>query len=182
MPRNLSSPMITAVTGNDVSPAFLLDLGLVSGDAYVWSGWGSIAANGNTYAGIGSFGAISDVTEGSDVKARGMRVGLSGIDPTLLGDTLGDIQIGAAVTFWLAAFTNGAVLATYPLFVGTVDKPAFNVGPDAFMVTVALETKLANLQRPTNRRYTNADQRVYYPDDIAFAWVETLNDIALIWG
>ncbi len=32
------------------------------------------------------------------------------------------------------------------------------------------------------RRYTTSDQMYYYPDDSGFNWVETLNDIALLWG
>ena len=182
MPRNLPSAMVTAVTGNDVTMAFLLDLGLVSGAEYVWSGWGTLNANGQSYRGVGSFALVGDVAEGSDVKARGTRVGLSGIDSTLLSDTLNDIQIGAAVTLWLAVFSGGAVLAVYPLFVGTVDRPTIQLGPDTFTIMVALENKLSNLRRASNRRYTNADQRVYYPNDIGLSWVEPLNDIALRWG
>ncbi len=137
---------------------------------------------GNTYAGIGSFGAVSDIDEGSEVRADGMSIALSGIDPALMADTLNDIQVGAAVTVWLGLFKNGAVVATYPLFAGTVDKPTIVAGVDTITIALALETRMANLQRATNRRYTAADQRNYFSLDSGFNWVEVLNDIALLWG
>ncbi len=99
-----------------------------------------------------------------------------------MADTLNDIQVGAAVTVWLGLFVDGAIAATYPLFSGTVDKPTISVGVETITIALSLETRMANLQRATNRRYTAADQRNYYPLDSGFNWVEVLNDIALLWG
>ena len=65
---------------------------------------------------------------------------------------------------------------------GTVDRPAIPVGPDKLTITLALENRMLNLQRPTMRRYTAGDQNYYFPDDSGFNWVEVLNDIALLWG
>lgn len=175
--------MVTGITSNQVSLCFLLDLTLSTGAVlHVWTGYGSITWNGNTYLGVGDLGQVGDVTEGSDVKANGTTIALSGIDPTLLSDALNDIQQSAPATLWLATFSAGAITAAYALYAGTVDKPGIQLGVDTATITIALENKLANLQRATNRRYTQADQRYYYPTDIGFAWVETQNDIALIWG
>jgi hypothetical protein len=182
MPRSLPSQMITAFPSNAIALCFLVDLQLVSGADHVWSGIGSVVWNGNTYRGVGSLGAIGEISESSEVRAPGTSVGLSGIDPTILNETLDDIQQGAPVTVWAALFSEGAIVCAYSLYAGTVDKPALNIGPDTFSVALALETKMANLQRASNRRYTAADQRNYYPLDSGFNWVETLNDIALLWG
>lgn len=182
MPRNLPSLMITEITSNQVCLCFLVDIQLVSGTARVWSGMGSVTWNGNTYTGVGSMGAVGEIAEGSDVKSRGTSIELSGIDQTLLNDTLNDLQIGAPATVWLATFSAGAIQAAVKAFGGTVDRPVIVPGMDTFSIQIALETKMANLQRPTNRRYTLADQRRYYPDDTGFQFVEVLNDIALLWG
>jgi hypothetical protein len=77
----------------------------------------------------------------------------------------------------------GNILGTpYPLFVGLVDKPIVTPGLNEITIALGLETRLTNLQRANARRYTAADQRLYYPDDSAFQWVEQLNDQALKWG
>lgn len=183
MPRDLPSAMITQITSAAVRAAVLLDLTLKSSVEYVWSGVGSFVWSGHTYRGVGSFGAIGEIMESTEVKADGTSVQLSGIDPALLTESLNDIQLGAPVTLWLAVFSEaGALLAAYPIFVGTVDRPQIPIGPETIAIQLALETRMANLQRATNRRYTTADQRGYFPGDIGFNWVEVLNDIALIWG
>jgi len=182
MPRNLPSQLLAAVQASHFELCLLADIGLVSGTAYLWSGMGNVQANGNTYGGIGSFGAVSDIEEGSEVRADGMSIALSGIDPALMADTLNDIQVGAKATVWLGLFAAGAIAATYALFSGTVDKPTIVAGVDTITIAIALETRMANLQRATNRRYTAADQRNHFPLDSGFNWVEVLNDIALLWG
>lgn len=182
MPRSLPAPMITATTSASLALCWLLDLQLASGMEHVWNGVGALSWNGNTYAGVGSFGAVGDIAESSDVKAPGAVVQLSGIDPTLLADCLSDIQIGAPATLWLALFANGAIVCAYPAFAGTVDKATMGMGVETSMIQLALETKMTNLRRAGKRRYTMADQKEYYPDDTGFAFVEIQNDIAELWG
>lgn len=182
MPRSLATPMITDITSNSFSPCFLLDLTLKTGIEYVWTGYGSIGWNGDTYKGVGSFAMVGVVKEGVAVKAAGTQVGLSGIDPELLAEALADIQLGAPATLWFAGFHAGAIGWAYPLFVGAVDRPAIPVGPESVTIVLNLENRMINLQRATMRRYTTADQRYFYPDDIGFSWVEQLADISLKWG
>jgi hypothetical protein len=174
--------MIASVQANSVGLCWLVDLQLVSGVEHAWTGIGTLVWNGNSYKGVGSLGGVSDIQEGSEVRADGTSIALSGIDPTLLNESLNDIQVGAPASVWLGIFANGALSAAYKVFGGTVDVPRIGVGPSALTIALALETKLANLGRANNRRYTAADQRRYFPDDSGFNWVEVQNDIALLWG
>lgn len=101
---------------------------------------------------------------------------------TILTEALSDIQIGAAAKVYFGLFSNGALLGTpYLAFGGQVDQPKVKVSPDTLTISLALENRLVNLQRASQRRYTSADQHIEYPTDTGFNWVETLNDIALIW-
>ena len=100
MARNLPAPMIAAVTAKDMVPCLLVDLTLRTLTEHVWSGVGSIVWNGNTYKGVGSLGDIGDVSEGTEVRAQGTTIALSGIDATLLNESLNDIQLGAPATIW----------------------------------------------------------------------------------
>jgi hypothetical protein len=63
-----------------------------------------------------------------------------------------------------------------------VDKPHISTGATTITVSLALENRLANLQRASARLWTAADQNIEYPTDSAFNWVEVLNDISLRWG
>lgn len=183
MPRDLSSPMIAPLTSNFIRPCFLVSIAFKSQTVYCWTGAGNLIYGGNTYLGVGDLGKLGAITEGSDVQAYGTTITLSGIDPNLLSESLTDIQLGAPVTIYFALLdSNGNIYGTpYPAFVGTVDKPSIQVGTSAVTISLALENRLSNLQRANQRKYTSADQDLYYPGDMAFNWVESLNDQALKW-
>jgi hypothetical protein len=105
------------------------------------------------------------------------------ISSSLLNEALTDVQIGAAAKIYFGLMSGGAILGTpYLVFSGTVDKPTVKVGTDTMTISLALENRLVNLQRANQRRYTSADQRLHYPTDTGFNWVEPLNDRALRWG
>jgi hypothetical protein len=185
MARNLATPMITGITSALIIPVFLVTIQFKSETCYIWNGTGPFTYGGFTYTGIGSLGKIGPVSESVDLRAEGTSVMLSGIDPVLFGEAMTDIQIGApaSIAFGLWNASTATLITTpYDLFVGVVSKPTVLVGDATLSITLSLENKLIQLQRATNRRYTAADQGIYYSDDMFFNWVEILNDIALKWG
>lgn len=185
MPRPLDSAMATALASGQIQPFFMALLSFKTSTQYIWTGVGDLSYGGNVYAGVGSFGKIGTVQEGADANtnAYGTTVTLSGIDPVLLGDSMTEMVPGAQANLWFGLMVQGAIIgAPYLLFQGTMDQATVTKNVDTISITLALENKLLDLARPSSRRYTNADQRVYYPTDTAFSWVEQLNDLADVWG
>lgn len=183
MPRDLSAGMVTPLTGNLIVPAFLVTITFKSQTVNLWTGVGTIVVNGTDFLGVGDLGTMSPITEGTDVQAYGMSLTLSGIDPLLLSEALGDIQLGAPCTVSLVFLNQqtGAVLGSpYPIFSGNVDQPTVSVGMETISITLALENKLSDLMRASNRRYTSADQQAKFPSDNFCFMVEALNDQALL--
>lgn len=102
---------------------------------------------------------------------------------SLIYEALRDVRMGAPAKIWFGLMANGSLIGTpYLVFSGTVDKPNVQIDEKTASITLALENRLVNLQRANQRRYTAADQKLAYPTDMAFNWVESLNDIALRWG
>lgn len=183
MGRNLDSTYAAGLGAGVILPVRLVQIAFKSQTAYAWTGTGDLVWNGNTFKGVGSLGSISAVSEGVGVAASGVTLTLSGIDPTLFGECMTDIQQGATARIWKGQWSAGALLGTpYQLFRGQVDKPDFQISGESLTITLALESRIVNLQRISGRRYTSADQRLAYPTDSAFSWVEQLNDLALVWG
>jgi hypothetical protein len=189
MSRNLDSTLAAHLPDGVIIPVALATLTFKSGVEYVWTGVGPLVYGGNTYQGVGLLGTVGAITEGVTVQADGTTVALSGIGQSQIGsnslvyEAQNDIRMGAPAKLWFGLMANGAFLgAPYLVFSGTVDKPTINIGADTSTITLALENRLVNLQRPTMRRYTAADQNLSYPTDTGLNWVETLNDIALRWG
>jgi hypothetical protein len=184
LPRNIAAPMLASLVSSPIRPGFLAVITFRTATEYIWSGLGSLNYGGHAYRGVGSLGKIGAIAESTEVRAIGTTVTLSAIDPALLSECLTDIQLGAPAAIYFALFDSGLnILGTpYPLFVGTVDQPVIQIGVDEMAISLKLENKLANLQRVSMRRYTAADQRLYFPDDDACNWVELLNDLALKWS
>lgn len=181
--RVLDPLMLAALQASVVVPAFLVSLQFKSGPQYIWSGVGPLVYNSNTYLGVGSLGGVGTISEGTEVQADGTALTLSGIDPALYSACLTDIQLGAPAQVWFACMSNGQIIGTpYLLFSGQVDKPHITTGANTITISLALENRLANLQRASARLWTAADQNMEYPTDSAFNFVEILNDMALRWG
>ena len=126
---------------------------------------------------------MGTISEGSTVSASGTTLYLSGIDKIFLGECLNDIQIGAPAKIWFANQLNGALIGTpYLLFSGNIDKPSFKIGADTISIELSLENRMIDHGRATMLKYTTTDQRIKYPDDTGFFYVEKCNDIALDWG
>jgi hypothetical protein len=181
--RNLDPAMSAALAQQNVSWAVLCMLTFRSQTVWLWSGEGPLTVAGQVYQGTGSLGAIGEIAEGSDGKAEGTTVTLSGIDPVLLAESMAEIQIGAPATVWLALLTPQMTVigAPYPWYLGYVDQPKIGVSGEALGITLALENLLSGHDRANNLKYTSADQRgpAGYPDDTGFDHVEQMNDIAL---
>jgi hypothetical protein len=182
--RNLDPNMAAALSSGLIRPVFLADLTFRSATRHVWTGVGNIVFNGNTYEGIGSFGSLGAINEGVEVKADTTTISLSGIDPVLLGESLTDIQQGAPAVVYFGLMSNtGTFLGSpYKSFAGMVDVPSESIGGDTITISLSLENSFVDGQRASNQRYTSADQRIKFPDDTGFQFVESLNDIDVRWG
>jgi hypothetical protein len=183
MSRQLDASLAAALSTGDISPFFMAQLSFKTQMQWVWTGVGTLVWNSQPFVGVGSFAKIGSIQEGVDVHAYGTTVTLSGIDPVLLGECMTDMEPGAQATLWMGLLANGAIIGQpYQLFKGSMDQPSVSVGTDSITISLALETKMLDLSRASNRRYTSADQRHYFPTDSAFGWVDSLNDQADVWG
>lgn len=183
MPRALDPTLAASLSHGVIGPCILVMLTFKSQTTYAWTGTGTLTWNGNSYLGVGSLGKVGTISEGSDVKADGTTLELSGIDKTLLSECLTDIKIGAPAKVWFGNMLNGILIGQpYLVFSGCMDKVTFTIAVDTVNIKLALETRLIDFGRATQSKYTSADQRIKYPDDTGFAHVEQLSDQALRWG
>ncbi len=159
MPRGLDTRLQQGLNAGTIQPVFLALLTFRSGVRYVSSASFPIAFNGNVFQGVGTLGQVGVVNESTSVKADGLTLTLSGIDPDILGESLTDIQPLAPAKVWFGLL-SGATLVGIPfcLFAGIVDKPSIDISAESATITLALETRMNNLNRPNQRRYTSADQ------------------------
>lgn len=182
--RNLDPTLQAGLAAAVIEPVIFVMLTFKSKACYVCSAGYDVTWNGQLYTGIGTLGGISAIRERTEIKADGITLSLSGIDSNIVAECMADIQALAPARCWIGLMNRGQLIGVpYCFFSGVVDRPTFVITPQSSTISLALETRMALLNRASQRRYTSADQHAFgYPDDTGFAWVEKLNDIALRWG
>lgn len=182
--RAIDVATLAAMTLPNVRMALLAELHFTSGVTYAWTGAGQFSYGGNTYYGLGTLASVSPIQESSDVRSDGIVLGLSGIDPTMISEVLTEVQQGLPCILSVGFFDDNTNLIGTPViaFSGFMDQPQISEGTDTCTVTIACENRMAQLQMPRERRYTDQEQRRDYPNDAGFMYVNAIQNWNSTWG
>lgn len=186
MPRAMTAAMASAFQATVLYPAIFVDLGFLDGHLYVWSGVGTVAWNGQSWSGVGSLGNISIIEEGANIQARGITLGLSGVDSSLLGGVLQNLVQQLPVVVYLGLFSGPG--STSPIndpviiWEGQTDQPTIEITGTSAMISLNCESRLLEMNVLVDRRYTNDDAQVTAPGDQAFMFVNSIQELQIFWG
>lgn len=182
--RTIASAMQTAITGSLVYPGLLVYMDFTSGAVRVWNGYGDLSWDSQTWLGVGNLGEIGEITETEQIRANGTTLTLNGIPTEIANLFLGERYWGREVSIWFAAFSSGAAIVADPvkIFSGRMDNADITEAGETAAITVYCESRLADLQRPRNRRRTHQDQQIDYPGDDGFEYTASLMEADLYWG
>lgn len=186
MTRTIASGIISKLSNDVVYPFYAVDLNFDSTPVHAWTGLGEITISGNTYTGVHDLLQISEVQETQEVAARGMTISLSGIPSDLLTLAITQPYQGRTCKVLLGFMTSWESPDTNPdtmeVFSGYMDQMTIEQGPETSTVKLTVESRLIDLERPRNRRYTSSNQQIRFSGDKAFDFVENLQNQRLTWG
>lgn len=184
MSRDLSAGVISAIEDSQVRPFYLFQGEFVSGTVRAWNGIGNLSWNSQTWGGLGSFLSFSSIEETSDVKAAGMTVSLNGMLSANISLALSDCRQGYSGKIYLGFFdtSNAIISSPYLIFSGRLDTVSIDEGPDTSTVTLNYESRLIDLQRTREIRYTDQEQQRMFSGDLGLEFVADLQDKTLTWG
>lgn len=182
--RDMTEQAAAQTTARQIACALFCQIDFLSSTEYLWSGIGSIAWNGQNWMGLGSLAQISPVIEDSQLNAQTLSLSLSGIDATLLPEALSEIQQGKPVLLWLAFLNPDGSVVPDPIasYAGRMDQPSIMQDTQTATITLAVENRLADLQRRIERRFSDRDQRLDYPQDNGMGFVSQMLDWNGAWG
>lgn len=187
MARNIISSILNKLDDAEVSPFYAVELFFDTDTVRVWTGYGDITvtvSNSQTYNGIGDLLSISEVQESQDISAKGINLTLSGIPSNLLTHALNTPYQGRICNLhfgfidWSSPANQNAMLA----FTGYMDTMNIDEGPETSTIVTTVESRLIDLEKPRNRRYTAENQKQRFVGDKAFDFVESLQNQRLQWG
>ncbi|QDP61014.1 MAG: hypothetical protein Tp1123DCM1511741_3 [Prokaryotic dsDNA virus sp.] len=153
----------------------------------LWTGFFNASIDSETYIASGDILQISQIHETSDTKATGVTIGLTGLDSSLLSAGLNDNVQGTTVKLFFGVLTTSsnadAIVDTpYLIFEGFLDTMVLNEGGSSSDLIFTCEHKLIVLEKATDRRYTDVDQKQLHEGDKGCSFVTSLQNKSLAWG
>ena len=192
MSRPLTTAVAAAIAASNYVDFFITKLDFASGTVRATSlpysiTWDDGMGEGpQTWLGVGRFGSISAVEEGSEVKAYVTTLTLSGVDLDQVAIAMTDKCQGRDGYLWQAFCdpkTHVMLADPVVLFPGIMDTMSIRMGQTA-TITVTLQNRLARWEtpNPTGARWTDQDQQAKVPGDTFFKYVSESASKSLIWG
>jgi len=186
MSRGLSAGFITAADQGTVYPAILASFDFSGAQINVWTGIGDLAWNSLTFSGLGDLGGISAIEETEETRANGLSFTLNGIPSAMVSSILTENYRNRVCTVYLALFASltatSPITAPATMFVGRMDQAILDDDGETSTINLTAESRLVDLQRARERRYTDEDQQAVYSGDVGFEYVPGLQDKELSWG
>lgn len=177
-----SDDLLSAMEQPNVALVLAAEIDFPSGVTRVHTGTGTVIINGQTFLGVGNLGDVGSVTEENSTSSSTMSMALSGLDMSLVGETLNEEVIGCNVVCYLAVMNNqGVVTGANVLFEGFITDTSLQAGQQN-----ALSYVIANVFERWSQglpdRYTDESQQRLYPGDRFFRYVAQMAERSIFWG
>ena len=184
MSRGLSSGFLTELSASSLKPFLAMKAEFLEGDVRLWTGYGEISVNSETYTGGGTLLGVSGVEETSEIKATGLNVSLSGVDSTILSVALSANYQNRTFTLFLGMLDEAhqVIASVYQLFQGRMDTISINDSSDTVQFALTVESRLIDLEKPNETRYTGEEQKRLFAGDLGLDFVADLQDKTINWG
>jgi hypothetical protein len=186
MSRDLAASLASRMDADEVGIYFAVDLLFSTAPLYFWTGYGDLDVDGKTYTGAGELLQFSPVAEDTEVSAKGLTISLSGIPSELLSVAISEPYQGRICNLYVGAVSNWTTAPLDPvqdlLFGGYMDQMAVEEGVETSTISLTVESRLVDLERPRSRRYSSESQKARHPGDKAFDFVPGLIGQTLTWG
>ena len=183
MSRDLTTALNNEFTSTEMAPFIAIDLAFDGGDFRTWTGYGNIEFGGNTYVGSGDILSVGPVQESSEIKANGINISLSAIPSDLISSALTDPYQGRSAKLFLGIINDGVVVSDpYMIFKGSMDLMTIDDNGESANIQLTAESRLIDLDRARERRFTSEDQKIDYPNDKGLEFITSLQEKAIVWG
>lgn len=184
MARSLTAGVLTEIAKSVVRPALLATFDFATGAVRVWTGTRSVTFGGNTFTGLGDLVNVSPIQEVKGTRPNGLTFTLNGVPSASVTIALADSYRGRTCTLWLAFIDSNEALVSDPvqIFSGRMDTMKIVDTGETSSITVQAESRFIELERSRERRYTDQDQKQFFPGDRGLEYVAGLQEREIPWG
>ena len=184
MTRGLTTAFKNETLASELRPITLVELDFSGGTVNFWTGEGDLTWDSKTWTGTGTLLSIDAVNESTDIAAHGVQLQLDGVPSALLSTILTEYYQGRSAVIYLAALNSSLAVVADPfiLWKGRMDTMLIQDGAESATITMTAENRLIDLERQRERRYTDLDQKNFFPTDKGLEHVADQLDRELNWG
>lgn len=182
MSRTVPAGLLTALSQPEVQPFYAVEMAFDSGTVRLWTGYGDRTiggVGGDTYVGAGELLNIQGLGEVADLSAKAITISLSGVAASLVSLALQEPYQRRPCRVY---FGTVDVPLVVEVFSGQLNTMNIEDSGETSTIAVVVDSKLVELERASNRRYTRESQRSRYSDDKFFNYVAKLQDREIVWG
>lgn len=174
-----------------------------------WTGFGTLTYEDQDYYGTGNLLNVSAIEETVEMSARGATLTLNGVPSEVISLALSEQYQGRPCNIYFGMFQKGHLerevsteeakayitlqdgglillegqrTSLTEVFTGYMDQMNIQEGAETSSIELKVENKLIDLERPRVGRFTSEYQKSVYPSDKGFDFVESLQDLKLVWG
>tara|TARA_R100000664_G_C2756578_1_gene144509 strand:+ start:757 stop:1332 length:576 start_codon:yes stop_codon:yes gene_type:complete len=186
MTRSIGTDFLAQLNSSQIEPFLAVSIGFTT-PLNIWTGYNTITFGSVEYFPSGNLLSITDIEESADIRANGVKIGLSGLDSSIIQSALTEDSQGKIVKIFFGVLTttsNETVIVDtpYQTFEGFIDTMSIIESDNTAQVAVNVENKLIILEKANNRRYTDQDQKNFFPNDKGLEFVESIQDKSINWG
>ena len=173
MSRTVPAAILTALAQPEVEPFYAVEIDLDSGPLRLWTGYGDRTIDGNTYTGGGTLMSIEGLEEVADLSAKNITLTLSGMPAEVISLALQEpYQRRKVRVLWGVRDVSDFV----EVFSGSLNQMVIEDSAESGTISVTVDSKLVELERASNRRYTSESHKSRYATDTFFDFVAQIQD------
>lgn len=146
------------------------------------TGFGEKVIDGQTYYGVGTLGSIDAIPQTSKTSPSQLSLQLSGLDPTLVAETLNQRTQGSKVKIMICSLDDDDNIASASIvFSGRVSTQRFSYDK-SMAVQVDVVDRLADWQRKGSLRFDFESHRSRNNGDEFFVYLAQMSEKPIYWG
>ncbi len=178
----IDSGLQIALNRDKVIPLFLVEIVWKEGVTRAHSALGDIVFNGQVFRGLGEFGKVSVIKQGTGSSPSRLNLTLSSFDDSVRGEALSARYVGQPVKVWLAALDNDyRIEASQEIWRGAISDGGVVVGENN-KITLTVSNRLEDWDKARADRYTDESQQARHAGDRFFIYVPVMAEYPIYWG
>lgn len=135
-----------------------------------------------TYTALNKLRAVEPFSESME-STEGMRMLFDGVDAGIIAIAAAEPYRGRPLNFYEVWLDSSGAAIGSPVLIFPGLMTALSISEEGGQAQVVLEAEHleAELRRPREIRYNDADQRLFFSNDKGFEWAEQTTELTLVW-